>query len=76
MSFAGFKAGMYNIWLMFENTTLAAMFRMDCRKKRVGAQRQGMWPLQLSGQEVMVVRIRVMDVERIRKIQEIFYNEK
>ena len=30
----------------------------------------------MSGQEVMVVRIRVMEVERIRKIQEIFYNKK
>lgn len=54
---------------MFENTTLAAMSRMDCRKKRVGAQRPERWPLQFSGQEVMVVRIRVMEVERTGKIQ-------
>lgn len=59
MSFAGFKAGMYNIWLVFQKTTLAAVSRMDCRKKRVGAQRPERWLLQLSGQEVMVVRIRV-----------------
>lgn len=59
MSFAGFKAGMYIIWLVFQKTTLAAVSRMDCRKKRVGAQRPERWLLQLSGQEVMVVRIRV-----------------
>lgn len=54
---------------MFENTTLAAVSRMDCRKKRVGAQKPERWPLQLSAQEVMVVRIRMMEVERIGKIQ-------